>query len=106
MLKYGRRNRPARPWLGVYSTENSGRVVIADVSESGPAAQAGLRPGDIIASVRDASIDTLADFYREIWGCGPAGAEIPIEIVRERRSLWVRVKSADRMAYLRKPRMN
>lgn len=106
LLQHGRRNRPARPWLGVYSTENNGRVVVADVSETGPAAQAGLRSGDIIASVRDASIDTLADFYREIWGCGVAGAEIPIEIVRDRRSLWVRVKSADRTAFLRKPRMN
>lgn len=106
LLKYGRRNKPARPWLGLYSTESGGRVVIADVAETGPAAQAALRAGDIISSVRDASIDTLADFYRELWRCGAAGAEIPIEIVRDRRSFWVRVKSADRFAFLRKPRMN
>lgn len=106
LLKYGRRNRPARPWLGVYSAENSGRVMIADVSEVGPAAQAGLRSGDIVASVRDASIDDLSDFYREVWSCGPAGAEIPIEIVRDKRSFWVRVKSADRNDFLRKPRPN
>jgi len=56
--------------------------------------------------VRDASIETLADFYREVWSCGPAGAEIPIEIVRDKRTLWVRVKSGDRSAYLRKPRMH
>ena len=106
LLTHGRRNRPARPWLGVYSTENAGRVVIADVAETGPAAKAGLRTGDIVASVRDASVDTLGEFYREIWSCGPAGAEIPIELVRDRRSLWVRVRSADRASYLRKPRMN
>ena len=79
LLTFGRLNRPARPWLGVYSTENAGRVVIADVAETGPAAKAGLRTGDIVASVRDASVDTLGEFYREIWGCGPAGTEIPIE---------------------------
>ena len=106
LLTFGRLNRPARPWLGVYSTENAGRVVIADVAETGPAAKAGLRTGDIVASVRDASVDTLGEFYREIWGCGPAGTEIPIEIVRDRRSFWVRVRSADRASYLRKPRMN
>jgi S1-C subfamily serine protease len=106
LLTHGGRNRPARPWLGVYSTENAGRVVIADVAEPGPAAQAGLRTGDIVASVRDASVDTLGEFYREIWSCGPAGTEIPIEVVRDRRSLWVRVRSADRASYLRKPRMN
>src|SRR5580658_1992812 len=65
LVKYGRRNKPARPWLGLYSTESGGRVVIADVSEVGPASQVGLRSGDIVSSVRDASIETLADFYRE-----------------------------------------
>ena len=102
----GRVNRPARPWLGVYSTESGGRIVVADVSEEGPAAAAGLRSGDIITSVRDPAVESLADFYREIWACGPAGAEIPIEIVRDKRSLWLRVKSADRASFLKKPRLN
>ena len=106
LLRFGRRDKPARPWLGHYSTERGGRVVVADAAETGPAARAGLRTGDIVSSVRDASIETLADFYREIWGCGAAGTEIPIEIVRDRRSFWVRVKSGDRAAFLRKPRMN
>ncbi len=104
LLKFGRVDKPPRPWLGVYSTENVGRVVVADVSEGGPAAMAGLRSGDIIASVRDTAVDTLSEFYREIWSCGAAGVEIPIEIVREKRSLWLRVKSADRASFLRKPR--
>ena len=99
-------NKPPRPWLGVYSTENGGRVVIADVTEDGPGGAAGLRSGDIIASVRDASVETLSEFYREIWRCGPAGTEIPIEIVRDKRSLWVRVKSADRASFLKKPRLH
>jgi len=106
LLKFGRRNKPPRPWLGMYSTESGGRVVVADVAETAPAAAAGLRSGDIVSSVRDASIETLGDLYREIWSCGPAGTEIPIEIVRDKRSLWVRVKSGDRTAFLRKPRMN
>jgi S1-C subfamily serine protease len=106
LLTLGRVNRPARPWLGVYSAENGGRIVIADVTEDGPAAVAGLRAGDIIASVRDSSVETLSEFYHEIWSCGPAGAEIPIEIVRDKRSLWVRVKSADRASFLKKPRLH
>ncbi len=106
LKKNGRLTKPARPWLGVYSTESGGRVVVADVSEEGPAGVAGLRSGDIIASVRDRSVDTLAEFYREVWACGPAGAEIPIEIVRDKRNLWLRIKSADRASFLKKPRMN
>jgi hypothetical protein len=41
-----------------------------------------------------------------VWSCGPAGAEIPIEVVRERRSAWVRIKSSDRSGYLKKPRLH
>jgi hypothetical protein len=48
----------------------------------------------------------LSEFYHEIWSCGSAGAEIPIEIVRDKRSLWVRVKSADRASFLKKPRLH
>jgi S1-C subfamily serine protease len=106
LLAYGQVNKPPRPWLGVYSAESGGRVVVADVAEHGPAAIAGLREGDIISSVRDSSVEGLSDFYRKVWNSGPAGAEIPIEIVRERRSVWLRVKSADRNSFLKKPRLH
>jgi len=106
LLTSGRVKKPARPWLGVYSAENGGRIVIADVAEDGPAAAAGLRAGDIISSVRDSGVETLSEFYHAIWSCGAAGAEIPIEIVRDKRSLWVRVKSADRASFLKKPRLH
>src|SRR6202453_2574088 len=104
LLTLGRVNRPARPWLGVYSAENGGRMRVARRTEDAPVA--GLRAGDLIASVRDSSVEALSEFYREIWSCGPAGAEIPIEIVRDKRSLWVRVKSADRASFLKKPRLH
>jgi S1-C subfamily serine protease len=106
LLAYGRVNRPPRPWLGVYCGESDGRVIIADVAEGGPAAAAGVREGDIITAVRDSSVESLADFYRKIWNCGPAGAEIPIEVVRDRRSVWLRVKSADRSGFLKKPQLH
>jgi S1-C subfamily serine protease len=106
LLTYGRINKPPRPWLGVYSAESDGRIVVADVDERGPAAAAGLRRGDIISAIGDTSVDNLGDFYRKVWSCGPAGAEIPIEVVRDRRSAWLRIKSADRGSYLKKPRLH
>jgi S1-C subfamily serine protease len=106
LLAYGHVNKPPRPWLGVFSAENAGRIVVADVAERGPAAIAGLREGDIITSVRDSSVASLADFYRQVWSCGPAGVDIPIEIVRDRRSIWLRIKSADRASYLKKPKLH
>jgi S1-C subfamily serine protease len=74
------------------------------VAEGGPAAQAGLRQGDIISDIRDEEVDGLADFYRKVWR-NPAGAELPLRIVRGGRETWLRVKSADRNSFLRKPQL-
>src|SRR5579863_1360792 len=41
LLNFGRINKPARPWLGTYSMENDGKIVVANVAENGPAADAG-----------------------------------------------------------------
>jgi S1-C subfamily serine protease len=106
LLSHGRINRPPRPWLGVYSTERRGKIVVASLAEHGPAAAAGLHQGDIVSGVRDQGVESLADFYRKVWSSGPAGTEIPIEVVRDNRSMWVRIKSADRGSYLKKPRLH
>jgi S1-C subfamily serine protease len=105
LLTHGRRKQPARPWLGMYSTESEGKIVVTGLSDRGPAASAGMRLGDIVWAVRDASVTSLADFYRKVWSSGSAGAEIPIEVVREGRTVWVRVKSGDRAAFLKSPRL-
>ncbi len=105
LLTYGRRQGPARPWLGIYSAESDSKIVVAGVAENGPAAAAGMRTGDIVWAVRDESVTSLADFYRKVWASGPAGAEIPIEVLRDGRTVWVRVKSVDRQALLKAPRL-
>ena len=105
MLARGQANRPARPWLGVFSAESDGDVVVMSVAENGPAEKAGLRRGDIISDVRDGGVDGVADFYRKVWMSGPAGAEVPMRIVRDGRDSWLRIKSADRNSFLRKPQL-
>jgi S1-C subfamily serine protease len=102
----GGSERPARPWIGVYSAESEGRVVIAGVSERSPAAAAGLRRGDIVAAVGEAAVSSLAEFYRAIWVRGPAGVEIPFEVVRDGRSTWLRVRSIERSANFKRPRLH
>jgi S1-C subfamily serine protease len=102
LLTYGRPNHPPRPWIGAYSGESEGRVVIAGVLPQGPAMQAGMRVGDIVWAVRDEAVSSLADFYRKLWKSGSAGTEIPIELVRDGRTVWVRVKSRDRGSMLKK----
>src|SRR6201993_3875894 len=94
MLTYGRPNRPARPWLGLYAAEVEDAIVVAGLAERGPASKAGLRPGDRILSVRDAPVASLAGFWRKVWAGGPAGSEVVLQVVRDNETLTVRVLSA------------
>src|SRR5258706_86836 len=45
MVKLGRANRPARPWLGMYATEAGARLVVAGLAPRGPAEKARPRAG-------------------------------------------------------------
>ncbi|MDP9807505.1 S1-C subfamily serine protease [Rhizobium tibeticum] len=105
LMTRGRVNKPPRPWLGAFSAESNGDVVVMSVADGSPAAQAGLRRGDIISEIRDGEVDGLADFYRKVWSSGPAGAEIPMRVLRDGREAWLRIRSADRNAFLRKPQL-
>ncbi len=105
VLDTGQMNRPPRPWLGAFSADSENGVVVISVADKGPAQLAGLKQGDVISEIRDAEVDGLADFYRKVWKSGPAGVEIPMRVIRDGRDAWVRVKSADRNAFLRKPQL-
>jgi S1-C subfamily serine protease len=105
LLTYGRANKPARPWLGIYSAESDDEVVVAAVADRGPAEAAGVRRGDIVVSVRGAEIADLGDFYRKVWQLGDAGVEVPIEVIRDGRGLGLKIKSADRAGFLKRPRL-
>src|SRR5258707_4179524 len=39
LLTYGRPNRPPRPWLGLYATQIEDAIVVAGLSERGPASK-------------------------------------------------------------------
>jgi S1-C subfamily serine protease len=105
LLNRGQIDKPPRPWLGAFSAESNGEVVVMSVAEGSPAAQAGLRQGDVISEIRDGEVDGLADFYRKVWKSGPAGAEIPMRVLRDGREAWLRIKSADRNSFLKKPQL-
>jgi len=105
LLRHGGAAKSRRPWLGAFTAENNGDLVVMSVAEGGPAAKAGMRPGDVISDIKDGEVDDLADFYRKLWATGPAGSEVPIRVVRDGRDTWLRVKSSDRNSFLRKPHL-
>ncbi len=106
LRKFGHVNKPARPWLGVYSTEIEDKVVVVGIAPKGPAARAEIKTGDVVLSVAGQSVTTLAGFYRKVWGLGAAGAEVPLTLYREGVTFDVRVNSFDRTKFLKAPRMH
>lgn len=97
----GRSGTGPRPWLGAQMEEAGGHVIVRRVSRGGPAAQAGLRAGDLIAGVGGAPVEGLADIYRKVWALGAPGVSVPLNILKGVRVEEVRVVSGDRYDYLR-----
>jgi S1-C subfamily serine protease len=106
LLTLGRRNRPPRPWLGLYATEVNDRVVVVGVSGRGPAKKADLRTGDIVLAVGGNEVNDLAGLFRRIWSMGNAGVEVPLTVYRDGRTFELKVPSADRTRFLKAPRLH
>jgi S1-C subfamily serine protease len=104
MLRAGRPLQAPRPWLGIYATEQHGRLVVGALAQDGPAHRAGVRVNDEVTAVAGRGVAGLADLFRKVWSIGPAGAEIPLTLTRGEQTSLVKVHSADRYDYLLKPR--
>ena len=103
LLTLGRTRRPSRPWLGLYAAELGSRVVVAGMADRGPAKRADLRSGDIVLAVAGEEIKGLAAFFRRVWALGTAGVEVPLTVHRKGQTFDVKIKSADRGTFLKKP---
>jgi S1-C subfamily serine protease len=106
LLRHGQTLRPARPWLGMYVTEEDARCVVIGLASGAPAERAGVREGDVVLEVAGAQVSDLADLFRRIWQVGPAGTCVPLTVVRQGTRLRLDVRSGDRNAFLRRPAMH
>jgi S1-C subfamily serine protease len=106
MMRFGRPDRPPRPWLGLYATEAGSRLVVAGLAPGGPAERAGVKVGDIVLEVAGAKPSSLADLWRRIWRLGPVGTEVPLRLARKNGESEMRLRSADRNDFLKKPHLH
>lgn len=105
MLKFAGPARPPRPWLGMYTAEAEQRLVVSGLARGGPAECAGVRLGDVVVEVAGARVVDLADMYRKVWALGPAGVEVLLTVGRDQELAQLRVHSADRSDFLKKPQL-
>ncbi len=106
LRKFGRVNKPVRPWLGLYSTEVEDKVVVVGIAPKAPAARAELKTGDVVLAVAGEKVASLAQFYRKVWSLGNAGVEVPLTLYRDGVTFDVRVNSSDRAKFLKGPRLH
>jgi S1-C subfamily serine protease len=106
LRKFGRVNKPPRPWLGMFTTEIDNRVVVVGISGKGPAGRAELKAGDVILAVKGEKITSQTQFYRKLWALGPAGVDVPLTVYHEGVTFDVTLTSTDRARLLKAPRMH
>lgn len=101
LLATGHRREAPRPWLGVYSEEIRGHVVVTRVLPQSPAEQAGLARGDVILGVDGQAVGRQSEFYQKLWASGEAGASVVLHVLHKKSVRQLTVRSMDRMAFLR-----
>ena len=92
-----------RPWLGLSSSERGGHVEIVRVDRSGPALEAGLRPGDVVLEIDGVQVTTLEAFYKQLWKRPDADADVELTVRQGSEVRKIKVHAVDRMQTLRKP---
>jgi S1-C subfamily serine protease len=106
MLRLGRPAQPPRAWLGLYTTEAGGKLVVAGIAPGGPAERGGIKVGDVVLEVAGEKPDSLARLWRLIWALGPPGSDVPLKLMRKSALVNARLRSADRHDFLKKPHLH
>jgi S1-C subfamily serine protease len=102
MIATGKQKGGTRPWIGLNSVEEDGRLKVLRVAADGPAEEAGIEPGDIVLSLGGKKIDSQADFYRRLWASGEPGVVVTLKVLKGSEVVDVKVRSIDRAENIRK----
>lgn len=92
-----------RPWLGLTSSDRSGKVQIVRVSQDSPADTAGLQAGEVVLAVDGSEITTLEAFYKKLWARTAPDEPVKLTVKRGEEVNTVTLKPQDRMLTLKKP---
>lgn len=103
LTQTGSSKQSHRPWLGITSSEQGGRVQIIRVTQESPAQAAGLHAGDVILAIDDAKVATLEAFYKKLWDRPAPDAEVKLTVLQGADLKTIVLKPIDRMTTLRKP---
>ena len=103
MQQSGMSQKSRRPWLGVTSSDQGGRVQVLRVTRDSPAQVAGLSAGDVVMAVDGVPVATLEAFYKKVWDRSSPDAEITLTVRQEGEEKSIVLQAEDRMLTLKKP---
>jgi putative serine protease PepD len=91
LIASGKVTQSGRAYLGVrVATQLSGGVLVAGVVQGGPAAAAGIKPGDLIISVNKTAVANTDELATILAGLKP-GDTVPIVVVRNGKKVTLNV---------------
>lgn len=103
MQQTGSSRQSHRPWLGLTSSDQGGRVNIVRVSKDSPADEAGLESGDVVLAVDGVKVSTLEEFYRKVWARAKPDDEVRLTILQGADIKTLTLRGVDRMTTMVKP---
>jgi S1-C subfamily serine protease len=106
LQKFGRVQKPPRPWLGMLATEMDEKLVVAGIVDAGPARSADVRVGDFVVGVNGSPVTELAELFRAVWALGEAGVDVPLNLIRDDDQLEISIHSVNRADLLKAPQLH
>ena len=103
MKQLGSSRQSHRPWLGLTSSVQGGRVEIMRVSADSPAENAGLRAGLVVLAVDGSEVSTLEGFYKKLWARAAPDAPVKLTVLEGTEVKTIVLQPQDRMLILKKP---
>ena len=103
MTKTGSTKISRRPWIGLTSAEQGGRVQVVRVNKESPAQAAGLEPGDFVLAVDGEKVASLEAFYKKLWDRAEPTSEIALTVLQGADVKTIKFKAVDRMTTMSKP---
>ena len=104
LIVNGKRTVNVKPYMGLTSNDDTGKVMVTRVNDDGPAAKAGFKENDIILKVNKINIQDTEKFYKTVWSQGGPGTLLDFEIERNNQIISLKLTTMDRNDFLVKPK--
>jgi S1-C subfamily serine protease len=103
LLQNGVGPNSQRAWLGINAVERQGRIQIVRVTPESPAQSAGIVPGQWLLGLNGKPVESLANFYKQLWEIPVNSGSAQITIFDGRTIYQIPIPIVDRSKTIKKP---